>query len=1078
MNAHPNPTTPLNASLAKPARLLLMVLAAMLWVDSARAQGGALVNDGANAGTIGAGGTNTWTFTANAGDNVVLRLGTTNFAPNLGLFGPDGGLLATSGGADDTTVAFTLTNSGAFTAVVTSGNQGGAGSYVLHFARMPGVFTVPPGEQGGPLVNGGDNAGTLSLADLQMWSFTANAGDNIVLRLVATNFEGSLGVYGPDGALLGANCCGAGGDTPINSFTATNSGVFTVLVSAAIQGETGSYILRLAQFSQPFGVPSVPLSNGGDNLGNLVLGGLDRWTFTANTGDNVVLRMVTTNFSANPALYGPDGALLVATCCAAGGDTAIASFTATNFGVFTVLVASGNEGETGPYILRLAQFSQPFSVPSAPLSNGGDNLGNLALGGLDRWTFTANAGDNVVLRMVTTNFSASPALYGPDGALLVATCCAQGGDTLIDFFTATNSGVFTLLVISGNEGQDGPYAVRLAEFSQPFNVPSVPLANGGDNVGNLALGGLDRWTFTANAGDNVVLRMVATNFSASPALYGPGGALLVATCCAQGGDTLIAAFQATNSGVFTLLVTSGNDGQAGPYVVRLAQFSQPFSVPAVPLTNGGDNLGNLELGGLDRWSFTANAGDNVVLRISTTNFVAGPRFYGPDGTLLGANCCGAGGDTIIDYLTATNSGVFTVLVSSANQGDTGSYILRLAQFSQPFSAPAVPLTNGGDNVGNLGLGDLDRWTFMANAGDNVAVRMSTTNFVADARLYGPDGTQLGANCCGAGGDTIIDYFTATKSGVFTVLVSAANQGDTGPYILRLAQFSQPFSAPAFTPANGGNNAGILALGGLDRWSFSANAGDNVTLRLLTTNFTASAVLYGPDGTALFNVCCGAGGDTIIGSFTVSNSGVFTVLVTAANQGGIGSYLLGLVDFSQPFSVPSVPLTNGASDFGNLATGGLDRWEFTACVGDWINPSLGTTNFVANLVLYGPDGTLLASGNGTNIEFALAATNSGTFTLLVSSANQGESGAYELVPNGLSAGTKLCPPGIAPSTFTVTGIGGATNAEFILYTTPVLPTAANIWTSIYTNQFDRFGMFNYTNAFDPTLPPAYFRLLLP
>jgi hypothetical protein len=948
------------------ARLLFVALLAILRADSAMAQGAALVNDGPNLGAIAAGGTNTWTFSANSGDNVVLRLGTTNFNPALALYGPDGSLAGAAGGNDDLALALAVTNGGAYTVVVTSGAQGGSGSYSLHFAQIPEPFSVPAGEQGGPLVNGGDNAGTLGFADLQMWTFTANAGDHVALRMVATNFNPGPVLFGPDGAQLFANCCAPGGDTIIASFTATNSGVFTVLVTAANRGGTGSYILRMAQFGQPFSAPAVPLANG-DNLGNLALGGLDRWSFIANPGDNIILRMVTTNFSANPTVYSPDGALLFANCCAPGGDTIIANFTATNSGAFTVLVACGGEGNSGSYLLRMAQFSRPFPTPAVTLTNGGDNPGNLVLGGLDRWTFTANAGDTIAVRMVTTNFNANPALYGPDGALLFNDCCAPGGDTLIANFTATNGGAFTVLV-EANEGQTGPYIVRLAEFSEPFTVPALTLANGGDNDGNLVLGGLDRWTFNANAGDNIALRLVTTNFNAAAIVLGPDGSQLFNRCCAPGGDTFIANFTATGSGAFTVLVFA-NEGQTGPYALRLAEFSQPFAIAASPLANGGDNLGNLALGGLDRWTFNANAGDNIALRMATTNFNAQAVLYGPDGALLVSACCAPGGDTYIAIFTATNSGAFTVLVY-ANEGQTGSYVLRLAEFSQPFTVPAFPLANGADNLGNLVLGGLDRWTFTANAGDSVFLRMFTTNFNADAAVYGPNGALLATACCGIEGDTGIYSFMPTNTGVYTVLVNSGQEGETGSYVLRWA------------------------------------------------------------------------------------------------------------DLSGPFSVPSKPFANGAVETGTLGVAALDRWEFTACVGDWIAPQLATTNFFANFGLYGPDGSLLASAGGSNLVFSLPATNSGTFTLLVSSASEGGVGEYTLLPNGLTDGVKLCPPAIEPTTFILTGIGGATNAEFVISTAPILPSPQSLWASIYTNRFDRFGLFNYTNAFDPTLPPAYFRLTLP
>jgi hypothetical protein len=79
-----------------------------------------------------------------------------------------------------------------------------------------------------------------------MWSFTANAGDNVMLRLGSSGFEGNLNLYGPNGALLKT----AGGNSTdwALAYTATNSGTFTVLVGSYYAGGVGTYALHLAQF--------------------------------------------------------------------------------------------------------------------------------------------------------------------------------------------------------------------------------------------------------------------------------------------------------------------------------------------------------------------------------------------------------------------------------------------------------------------------------------------------------------------------------------------------------------------------------------------------------------------------------------------------------------------------------------------------------------------------------------------------------------------------------------------------------------------------------------------------------------
>src|ERR1019366_5155916 len=216
---------------------LIMSLATLSTLSASAAT---LVNGANQTGIIF---TNTvadsYTFTANTGDSINLRLGTTNFSGELQLFGPNGALLETVGQypVKDDLIAYTATNSGTFTVLVSDGYGGGTGTYESHLAQIPEAFIVPAGDEGGPMTNGGNFTGTITLGDLDMWTFTACRGDVINLELKTTNFIGELQLYGPNGALLDAV-----GGYPVKddlmAYTATNCGTFTVLVSDGYGGGT------------------------------------------------------------------------------------------------------------------------------------------------------------------------------------------------------------------------------------------------------------------------------------------------------------------------------------------------------------------------------------------------------------------------------------------------------------------------------------------------------------------------------------------------------------------------------------------------------------------------------------------------------------------------------------------------------------------------------------------------------------------------------------------------------------------------------------------------------------------------
>jgi hypothetical protein len=94
-----------------------------------------LTNGATHAGTISANQTDSWTFTASAGDNIWLRIGTSGFTPWLNLYGPDGMLIGAaftnSTGNRDASLRVQATSDGTFTVVVSSYFFNGSGTYEL-----------------------------------------------------------------------------------------------------------------------------------------------------------------------------------------------------------------------------------------------------------------------------------------------------------------------------------------------------------------------------------------------------------------------------------------------------------------------------------------------------------------------------------------------------------------------------------------------------------------------------------------------------------------------------------------------------------------------------------------------------------------------------------------------------------------------------------------------------------------------------------------------------------------------------------------------------------------------------------
>jgi hypothetical protein len=396
-------------------------------------------------------------------------------------------------------------------------------------------------------------------------------------------------------------------------------------------------------------------------------------------------------------------------------------------------------------------------------------------------------------------------------------------------------------------------------------------------------------------------------------------------------------------------------------------------------------------------------------------------------------------------------------------------------------ASATTLVNGANQTGIIFTNTTDSYTFTANKGDSINVRLGTTGFYGAIQLFGPNGALLSeANTYY---DDLIAY-TATNSGTFTVLVSSAATDGVGTYVLNLAQMPEPFIVPADEEGgpltNGAAATGTNTLGGQQMWTFTANKGDSINVRLGTTGFYGEIQLFGPNGALLSEA--NTYYDDLI-AYTATNSGTFTVLVSSAATDGVGTYVLNLAQMPESFIVPSGDpggaMTGSANYAGTITLGDQDMFSFTACTGDSIDLDLKTTNFNGYIELYGSNGALLKSDGGSTIlSIAYTATNCGTFTILVSAYSSGGTGTYGLTVNGLEDTMRVCFPVISGTSLTVNGVGGPTNAGFVLYSATNIATPFGLWTPVLTNQFNQFGVFSYTNGYNPAQQQKYFRFVLP
>jgi trimeric autotransporter adhesin len=343
--------------------------------------------------------------------------------------------------------------------------------------------------------------------------------------------------------------------------------------------------------------------------------------------------------------------------------------------------------------------------------------------------------------------------------------------------------------------------------TEPSLQTNVAAASGGTLVNGstatddiAAAGETDTWSFTATQGDYIGLGIGevsgTTDFTPWIRLIAPDGALVGNSWNAAAAQIGV---NASLTGTYTVLAASGDSNNDGTGVYRLTLSKAPGTIvvdstdQGGAMKNGATHPGNLYVGDLDTWKFTANQGDYIALGVGevsgTTDFTPWIRLIAPNGALVGNSWNAAAAQISVN---ASQAGTYTVIVSTADSGNdgTGNYRITSTRVPGAFVVDSTDqggaMTKGVAHTGSILVGELDTWSFAGSQGGTITLSITETSGSADftpwIRLVGPNGALLGNSWNAA---TTQINVVAPQGGTYAVLVGTADSGNdaTGTYQL-------------------------------------------------------------------------------------------------------------------------------------------------------------------------------------------------------------------------------------------------------------------------------------------------------
>ncbi len=475
----------------------------------------------------------------------------------------------------------------------------------------------------------------------------------------------------------------------------------------------------------------------------------------------------------------------------------------------------------------------------------------------------------------------------------------------------------------------------------------------------------------------------------------------------------------------------------------------------------------------DRYSFSATAGQKVAIRLNAAGFNAFLQLFAAGSDFpLNTDDNGGGGTNaripgVSGFFTLPFTGSYYIVATSA--ATTGAinaaYTLELRGLSTTC-ADIASITSGPPVSGQLAAsdckfaadnGNADFYEFSGNAGQRIAVTLTSAAFDARLYLYNLNETQIAFDDNGGGGTNAripatSGFFTLPTTGTYYLAAKAASSTATGNYTLTLA-----YDCPAVTgnPANqtvctGANvNFTAAATGSPNfgvQWQESPpgcttfsdiDTFDNPSAG--TTTLTLTSVTAGMNGTRYravftgFAAACNGGNTSLPATLTVNSVSVAPPNQTFAASSGNGSIAVTAVGgacswTATPVSdaIPWITITSGGTGNGT----GTVNYSVASNIGV---PRYGTITILRQFVnvtqagcltVNPPTLPLISAGQAFSQTFT-ATGGAGPFTFSLSG---------EPLPTGLTfsasgvlAGT---PTQLGNFCFTVkaTGAGGCMGAR--------------------------------------------------
>jgi hypothetical protein len=515
------------------------------------------------------------------------------------------------------------------------------------------------------------------------------------------------------------------------------------------------------------------------------------------------------------------------------------TFTASEAGEIAIIVTSARANETGDYALTVTTDADALTSTGPALNT---ITGTLASGDAtlssgeyaDFHQFEAIAGQPLVIDLRSDDFDPYLIVIPPSRDQL-ENDDFNGDDSRSRVeFDAAVAGTYRIVVTTNTVGEIGTYSLALpadphASAATGDGVsaglrrergqlePSDPTLDTGEYQ--------DVYTFTGKRGETVVINLRSEGFDPYLMLRGPGEFSRDNDDHEGSSSWSQIVAELPVSGEFRVVVTTYKPGSTGSYelvISRPGQGETPVAAAPIEgtLASGDTVLSEGEYA--DLYPLHLVPGSRVTIDLVSNDFDTYLALVSPSGEIVRNDDFGDDTDrSRIDH-DVSEAGEYTVYVTSYRAGESGTYTLNITSEASAPDARAdgdlASISFGQNRDGNLAESDLkldtgeyyDIFAFEGEAGQSVTINMRSDAFDTYLILSSPGGVKIQNDDHENSSSHSRIEMTLAETGRYRIYATSYQPGKSGNYSVSLARLDSATARPDnLASGSGGNIHGLF-----------------------------------------------------------------------------------------------------------------------------------------------------------------------------------------------------------------------------------------------------------------------------